>query len=172
MTQRFKAKAIASAMVALSQILAINISLAGEPLLNVSYDPTRELYKAINPVFAADWKAKTGEEIQVQASHGGSGAQARAVIEGLNADVVTLALAADIDAIAKKAVRSLKTGKRGYPIIPHPMRQRSCFWCTRGTRKRSRTGTILQSPASPSLRQILKPLAAHAGTTSAPGRMA
>jgi sulfate/thiosulfate-binding protein len=71
-------------------------------MLNVSYDPTRELYKAINQAFAADWKTKTGEALSIQASHGGSGAQARAVIDGLNADVVTLALAADIDAIAAK----------------------------------------------------------------------
>jgi sulfate/thiosulfate transport system substrate-binding protein len=78
---------------------------AATTLLNVSYDPTRELYKAINPAFAAEWKAKTGETLQLQASHGGSGAQARAVIDGLAADVVTLALAADIDAI------SAKTGK-------------------------------------------------------------
>jgi sulfate transport system permease protein len=75
---------------------------ADQTLLNVSYDPTRELYKAINAAFAADWKVKTGEAVTVQASHGGSGAQARAVIDGLNADVVTLALAADIDAIAAK----------------------------------------------------------------------
>ena len=75
---------------------------ADQTLLNVSYDPTRELYKAINAAFAADWKAKTGEAVTVQASHSGSGAQARAVIDGLNADVVTLALAADIDAIAAK----------------------------------------------------------------------
>ncbi|HMK88324.1 MAG TPA: sulfate ABC transporter substrate-binding protein [Methylocystis sp.] len=75
---------------------------AASKLLNVSYDPTRELYKAINPAFAAAWKAQTGESIQVQASHGGSGAQARAVIDGLAADVVTLALAADIDAIATR----------------------------------------------------------------------
>ncbi len=75
---------------------------AEQALLNVSYDPTRELYRAINEVFIADWKAKTGETVAVRASHGGSGAQARAVIDGLNADVVTLALAADIDAIAAK----------------------------------------------------------------------
>jgi len=72
-------------------------------LLNVSYDPTRELYRAINEAFIADWKAKTGETIAIRASHGGSGAQARAVIDGLPADVVTLALAADIDAIASKS---------------------------------------------------------------------
>ena len=71
-------------------------------LLNVSYDPTRELYKAINAAFIKDWKAKTGEDLTIQQSHGGSGKQARSVIDGLEADVVTLALEADIDAIAKK----------------------------------------------------------------------
>ncbi len=69
-------------------------------LLNVSYDPTRELYKAINAAFAAAWKAKTGDDVVINQSHGGSGAQARAVIDGLGADVVTLAVASDIDALA------------------------------------------------------------------------
>ena len=72
-------------------------------LLNVSYDPTRELYQDYNAAFAKYWKAKTGQDIKVQQSHGGSGAQARAVIDGLQADVVTLALAYDIDAISEKA---------------------------------------------------------------------
>jgi sulfate transport system substrate-binding protein len=71
-------------------------------LLNVSYDPTRELYAAIDKVFAADWKKKTGQTVDISQSHGGSGKQARAVIDGLDADVVTLALGADIDAISKK----------------------------------------------------------------------
>ncbi|MEE7493316.1 sulfate ABC transporter substrate-binding protein [Methylobacterium oryzae] len=70
-------------------------------LLNVSYDPTRELYKDINAAFAADWKAKTGEAIKVRAAHGGSGAQARTVIDGIPADVVTLGIPSDIDAIAR-----------------------------------------------------------------------
>ncbi|WP_051949366.1 sulfate ABC transporter substrate-binding protein [Methylosinus sp. PW1] len=86
--------------------LALSLSFAsaacGETLLNVSYDPTRELFKAVDKAFAADWKKKTGQDVQIQASHGGSGAQARSVIEGLAADVVTLALANDIDAIASK----------------------------------------------------------------------
>src|SRR6202047_4532354 len=69
-------------------------------LRNVSYDPTRELYAEFNAAFARYWKAKTGQELRVEQSHGGSGTQARSVIEGLAADVVTLALAADIDAIA------------------------------------------------------------------------
>jgi sulfate/thiosulfate-binding protein len=73
---------------------------ADTTLLNVSYDPTRELYEAVNKAFAADWKAKTGEAVTIRQSHGGSGKQARAVVDGLGADVVTLALAADIDQIA------------------------------------------------------------------------
>src|SRR5271155_1797790 len=72
-------------------------------LLNVSYDPTRELYQAVNAQFAKDWKAKTGDDVTINQSHGGSGKQARAVIDGLEADVVTLGLAGDIDAIVDKA---------------------------------------------------------------------
>src|SRR5882724_6973416 len=69
-------------------------------LLNVSYDPTRELYEEYNKAFAAYWKGKTGDTVIVNQSHGGSGKQARSVIDGLEADVVTLALAYDIDALA------------------------------------------------------------------------
>src|SRR6185437_15135834 len=69
-------------------------------LLNVSYDPTRELYTEYNAAFARYWKAKTGQDVRINQSHGGSGKQARSVIDGLSADVVTLGLAADIDAIA------------------------------------------------------------------------
>jgi sulfate/thiosulfate transport system substrate-binding protein len=72
-------------------------------LLNVSYDPTRELYKDINAAFAADWKTRTGQVVDIKQSHGGSGKQARAVIDGLGADVVSLALAGDIDQIAERA---------------------------------------------------------------------
>jgi sulfate/thiosulfate-binding protein len=75
--------------------------LADTTLLNVSYDPTRELYKAVNEAFIKDWKAKTGETVAIEQSHGGSGKQARAVVDGLKADVVTLALQGDIDQIAK-----------------------------------------------------------------------
>jgi sulfate/thiosulfate transport system substrate-binding protein len=71
-------------------------------LLNVSYDPTRELYRDINEAFAKEWLAKTGQKVVINQSHGGSGKQARSVIDGLEADVVTLALAYDIDAIAEK----------------------------------------------------------------------
>jgi sulfate/thiosulfate transport system substrate-binding protein len=86
--------------------LASLISLAApvradSTLLNVSYDPTREFYKEFDAAFAEKWRADTGETVSIKTSHGGSGKQARAVIDGLDADVVTLALAADIDAIAK-----------------------------------------------------------------------
>jgi sulfate transport system substrate-binding protein len=85
--------------------LAASVKAAPAPvtILNVSYDPTRELYKAYNTVFAADWKRKTGQDVTIQQSHGGSGKQALSVINGLQADVVTLGISADIDAISQKA---------------------------------------------------------------------
>lgn len=84
-------------------ILSLSASMAGAvTLTNVSYDPTREFYKAYNAAFAEHWKKETGEALEIRASHGGSGKQARAVIDGLPADVVTLALESDIDAIASK----------------------------------------------------------------------
>ena len=81
--------------------LAAGAVFADTTLLNVSYDPTRELYKDFNEAFIKDWQAKTGEKVTIEQSHGGSGKQARAVIDGLQADVVTLALQGDIDQIAK-----------------------------------------------------------------------
>ncbi len=88
--------AVAAALCGLSIAAGADIEL-----LNVSYDPTRELYKDVNAAFAKEWKEKTGQTVTIRQSHGGSGKQARAVIEGLEADVVTLALAYDIDAIAE-----------------------------------------------------------------------
>ena len=89
---------------ALSLTAAVTPSLADTTLLNVSYDPTRELYKQVNAAFAKDWKEKTGETVTIEQSHGGSGKQARAVIDGLKADVVTLALEGDIDNIAESGL--------------------------------------------------------------------
>jgi sulfate transport system substrate-binding protein len=92
------------ALVATSvQFGTLGFAFADTTILNVSYDPTRELYKAYDEAFAAHWKAETGETVTIQQSHGGSGAQARAVIDGLNADVVTLALEGDINAIVSKS---------------------------------------------------------------------
>lgn len=87
-------------LAALLVTTAVLPSLAGAAeLLNVSYDPTRELYQQINARFSAEWKAKTGEDLTIKQSHGGSSKQARAVIDGLEADVVTLGIASDIDAL-------------------------------------------------------------------------
>jgi len=95
----------------LSLLLAVEV-YAQKTLLNVSYDPTRELYKEFNPAFIKHWQAKTGESISFKQAHGGSGSQARAVIDGLEADVVTLALAGDVDAIASKGLLSADWQKR------------------------------------------------------------
>nr|WP_297356038.1 sulfate ABC transporter substrate-binding protein [uncultured Caldimonas sp.] len=87
----------------LALVVAVPAALAKDvSLLNVSYDPTRELYQDFNRAFAAHWKQKTGDNVSIKQSHGGSGKQARSVIDGLDADVVTLALAYDIDELADK----------------------------------------------------------------------
>ncbi len=90
-------------LTSLALALATGATAKTIELLNVSYDPTREFYVEYNKVFAAYWKAKTGDEVIVKQSHGGSGKQARAVVDGLQADVVTLALAADVDALYANA---------------------------------------------------------------------
>ncbi|MBK7767962.1 MAG: sulfate ABC transporter substrate-binding protein [Sulfuritalea sp.] len=94
---------IRSSLLAALLGLSIAANAADISLLNVSYDPTREFYQEFNAAFAKHWKVKTGENVTIKQSHGGAGKQARAVIDGLEADVVTLALAYDIDAIAEKA---------------------------------------------------------------------
>ena len=80
-------------------MLSVSAHADDKSLLNVSYDPTRELYQAINTAFIADWKAKSGETVTIQQSHGGSSAQSRKIIDGLEADVATLGIASDIDAL-------------------------------------------------------------------------
>jgi sulfate transport system substrate-binding protein len=100
----------ALAVSAIAPAVAADISL-----LNVSYDPTRELYQDVNAAFAKEWKAKTGDTVKIKQSHGGSGKQGRAVIDGLEADVVSLALAYDIDAIAEHKLLSPDWQKK----LPH-----------------------------------------------------
>jgi sulfate transport system substrate-binding protein len=97
---KFKSLSTAVVLAALAAFPAVAKDVK---LLNVSYDPTRELYKEINSAFAKEWKDKTGDTVTIQQSHGGSGGQSRAVIDGLRADVVTLALAYDIDVISDRA---------------------------------------------------------------------
>lgn len=98
-------KRIENILLGIGSILVIVLSIEAREvtLLNVSYDPTREFYQDFNAAFAKSWKEKTGDTVIVRQSHGGSGKQARSVIDGLEADVVTLALAYDIDAIAERS---------------------------------------------------------------------
>jgi len=104
-------KKISQSLIALS--LLSQAALAADiTLLNVSYDPTRELYQDFNSAFAKQWKTKTGDNVTVKQSHGGSGKQARTVIDGLEADVVTLALAYDIDAIGERGLLNPQWQKR------------------------------------------------------------
>jgi len=103
-------------------------------LLNVSYDPTRELYAEFNKAFAAAWQKETGKSIEIKQSHGGSGAQARAVIDGLQADVVTLALAYDIDAIAAKGFLAAEWQKR-LPLNASPCTSTIVFLVRKGNPK-------------------------------------
>ena len=104
-------------------------------LLNVSYDPTRELYQAFNPEFSRYWKEKTGQSVTVRQSHGGSGKQARSVIDGLDADVVTLALAYDIDAIAEKSGKLPGDWQKRLPHNASPYASTIVFLVRKGNPK-------------------------------------
>ena len=97
-------RACLGAWMALAVLAAVAPARAQTALLNVSYDPTRELYRDINKAFAARYQADAGQAVSIRMSHGGSGSQARAVLDGLPADVVTLALGADIDALARRGL--------------------------------------------------------------------
>lgn len=110
-------------------------ALADVTLLNVSYDPTRELYQDFNAAFAKQWKAKTGETVTVKQSHGGSGKQARAVIDGLEADVVTLALGYDVDALNTEAKLILPTWQKRLPNNSAPYTSTIVFLVRKGNPK-------------------------------------
>jgi sulfate transport system substrate-binding protein len=106
-----------------------------QTLLNVSYDPTRELYAEFNAAFAKHWQAKTGQTVQIRQSHGGSGAQARTVIDGLNADVVTLALAGDIDAVAERSKKLPLDWQKRLPHNSSPYTSTIVFLVRKGNPK-------------------------------------
>ncbi|KAA3518404.1 sulfate ABC transporter substrate-binding protein [Agrobacterium vitis] len=136
---RFRTIKIVAAMT-LAASLAMPVLVApavaaNVTLLNVSYDPTRELYKDFNPAFAAYWKQKTGDSVSVRMSHGGSGAQARSVIDGLEADVVTLALEADISAIAEKTGKIPADWKTKLPSSSAPYTSTIVFLVRKGNPK-------------------------------------
>jgi len=123
---------------------------SGQPaaveLLNVSYDPTRELYEAINPLFAASWKEQTGQDVKINMSHGGAGKQARAVIDGLDADVVTLALAYDIDEIAAKTEALAENWQQRLPNNSSPYTSTIVFLVREGNPKNIRDWDDLVKP--------------------------
>jgi sulfate/thiosulfate-binding protein len=118
---------------------------AGRELLNVSYDPTRELYEAYDSLFARHWKATKGESVTIRQSHGGSAKQARSVIDGLEADVVTLALAYDIDAIAKAGLLDTAWATR-FPNRSTPYTSTIVFLVRQGNPKKIRDWPDLIRP--------------------------
>ncbi len=123
------------------------VALAKEvALLNVSYDPTREFYQEYNQAFAKHWKEKTGESVKINQSHGGSGKQARAVIDGLEADVVTLALAYDVDAINEKANLLPKKWQARLPNNSAPYTSTIVFLVRRGNPKNIKDWDDLAKP--------------------------
>ena len=133
-------------IVVLGMALAAFPALAADAtLLNVSYDPTRELYQELNAAFAKHWQARTGKTVEVQQSHGGSGKQARAVIDGLEADVLTLALAYDVDAVAKSGLLSAGWQKR-LPDNSAPYTSTIVFLVRKGNPKGIRDWADLARP--------------------------
>ena len=143
---------------------------ARHTLLNVSYDPTRELYQDFNAAFAKHWKAKTGENVTVKQSHGGSGKQARAVIDGLEADVVTLALAYDIDELHEQGQadpgRLAEAAAEQQRALHLDHRVPGAQGQSEGHQGLGRPG---QAGRRRSSRRTRRPRAARAGTTWRPG---
>jgi sulfate transport system substrate-binding protein len=124
----------------------VSLAAGAVKLLNVSYDPTRELYQNINAAFIKQWKAKTGVDLVISQSHGGSGSQARSVIDGLQADVVTLALAYDIDAIADKAGLLPRNWQSRFPDNSAPYTSTIVFLVRKGNPKRIKDWNDLVRP--------------------------
>lgn len=130
-----KAAAGAAAALLVGLVGSTGGARADSQLLNVSYDPTRELYQAINKAFVAKWQKEGGERAAIRMSHGGSGTQARSVIDGLDADVVTLALAADIDAIAKRTGKIPADWQKRLPDNSSPYTSTIVFVVRKGNPK-------------------------------------
>jgi sulfate/thiosulfate transport system substrate-binding protein len=135
-----------TAVFALIAMAVATSSFAAETLLNVSYDPTRELYQQFNRAFVAHWKQETGEDLTIRMSHDGSGSQARAVIDGLPADVVTLALAFDVDAIAAHGDLIAKDWQKRLPDNSAPYTSTIVFLVRHGNPKHIRDWDDLAKP--------------------------
>jgi sulfate transport system substrate-binding protein len=136
----------AARLAAVVGVLVAASARADVTLLNVSYDPTRELYKEFNAAFARHWQASTGEKVTIRQSHGGSGKQARAVIDGLQADVVTLALAYDIDEMAARAGLVPVDWQKRLPHNSAPYTSTIVFLVRKGNPKRIRDWDDLVRP--------------------------
>ena len=126
--------------------LAASLQAKTYTLLNVSYDPTRELYTQVNEAFAKDYKAKTGDDVVINQSHGGGGKQARAVIDGLQADVVTLAISADVDQLYEKARLIPKDWQKGFKNHSVPFTSTIVFLVRKGNPKHIKDWNDLVKP--------------------------
>ena len=136
---------------------------AGQTILNVSYDPTRELYEDYDVQFALHWKAKTGQDVTINVSNGGSGKQARAVIDGLEADVVTLGLAYDIDAIADKGHLLPSNWQSRLPDDSAPYTSTIVFLVRKGNPQGLKDWPDVVKPGIQVITPIPRPPAARAG---------
>src|SRR5512132_4393604 len=143
MTRSFVVRLSAAAI---ALCLVANVARAERSLLNVSYDPTRELYQEFNQAFAKEWADKHGEQVTIRMSHGGSGKQARAVIDGLAADVVTLALAYDIDEIGNRTSLLPKDWQSRLPDNSSPYTSTIVFLVRKGNPKSIRDWDDLVKP--------------------------
>jgi sulfate/thiosulfate-binding protein len=139
-------KSILGLLVSLLVLVPAAVQAQSLTLLNVSYDPTRELYREFNAAFVKYWKAKTGETVSVRQSHGGSGAQARAVIDGLDADVVTLAMESDIDAIARNSGKIPADWRKRLPNNSSPYTSTMVFLVRKGNPKNLKDWDDLVKP--------------------------
>jgi sulfate/thiosulfate transport system substrate-binding protein len=124
-----------AALAASVQFGGLGFAFAQQTIINVSYDPTRELYREFNEAFAEHWQEQTGQSVRIQTTHGGSGQQARAVIDGLDADVVTLALEADIDAIVKNTGKVREDWRGTLPNNNSPYTSTIVFLVRKGNPK-------------------------------------
>src|SRR5438477_1730037 len=142
-----RTKLIVFGLLLLSSIAVLCGQSAKElKLLNVSYDPTREFYQDFNSVFIKYWEGKSGQKIKIQQSHGGSGKQARSVIDGLQADVVTLALAYDVDALYEKGKLIPKDWQKRLPHNSAPYTSAIVFLVRKGNSKGIRDWNDLVKP--------------------------
>jgi sulfate/thiosulfate transport system substrate-binding protein len=141
-----RAAILTGAVLALAMGMVAAVAAADIKILNVSYDPTRELYEEYNKAFAAHWKQISGQTVIVNQSHGGSGKQARSVIEGLEADVVTLALAYDIDALASQGALIPPNWQQRLPYNSTPYTSTIVFLVRKGNPKNIRDWSDLIRP--------------------------